>query len=79
MSDSKRIEIYEKDFKIILVEALTAFSDGLEWRLLTDDENSGTPLVMASPDEISDFLVEYFFNPDPRLSDGEDSSTPAAT
>jgi len=79
MSDSKKIEIYEKDFKINLVEALTAFSDGLEWRLLTDDENSGTPLVMASPDEISDFLVECFFSSDPELSDSEDSSTPATT
>ncbi len=77
MSESKKIEIYEKDFKTVITEALTAFSDGLEWRLLTDDEDSGTPLVMASPDEISDFLVKYFFNSDPESSDGEDSSTPA--
>lgn len=79
MSDSKRIEIYEKDFKIILVEALVAYSDGLVWRLLSDDEESENILVMGSPDEISDFLVEYFFSPDPELSDSEDSSTPATT
>lgn len=65
----RKIKLTEHQLRQSVISAMYFLSDGLEWHVESDPETKH-PVVMASPEEIADTVVQYtFWSPS-----GEDSS-----
>lgn len=65
----RKIKLTEDQLRQSVISAMYFLSDGLEWHVENDPETKH-PVVMASPEEIADIVVDYTF----WLPGGKDSS-----
>jgi hypothetical protein len=69
----RKIKLTESQLRQSIISAMYFLSDGLEWHVESDPETKH-PVVMASPEEIANTVVQYTF----WLPSGEDSSATTA-
>lgn len=87
MEKAKKVEFSEQELVDAVTAAMYILSDGLMFRLVSEEEDKGTPLVMETPECIAEVVAAYVFKresflesqtSDSQLPDGKDSSTSTA-